>query len=75
MRLDFAERRLIPSANKCSELGACGALPPGEGRTILSVWAGGHVAPGPYAARTARRATSQSLNVSRHTPTDADRRE
>jgi hypothetical protein len=47
------------SDNKCSELGACGALPPGEGKTILSMWAGGHAAPGPYAARTARRATSQ----------------
>jgi hypothetical protein len=46
--------------NKCSELGACGTLPPGDGQAILSVWAGGHVAPGPQAAPAARRATSQS---------------
>jgi hypothetical protein len=45
------------SANLCSELGACGALPPGNMQPILSAWAGGHGPPGPHASRTARRAS------------------
>lgn len=46
------------AANKCTELGAFGALPPGEDQTILSVWAGGHGAPGPHVSAygAARRA-------------------
>jgi hypothetical protein len=38
------EGPIAASDNKCSELGACGALPPGDVKLILSMWAGGHVA-------------------------------
>jgi hypothetical protein len=72
-------RRVVVSPSCGRVAGGHGAPGPHAPRTARHAFAGrdvdrnsaavaGCVAPGPYAARAARRATSQSLNVRRHTP-------